>query len=432
MKRIRINNDFTFAWAIERNGLPEDLSTAINMVLLARNSTGAIQVITDYEVVANMVSVEITPEIANVLGRYNFILTYKLPDASLDDMERLCEVDTDAFIIVPRTAEADDSTDLLVTSDMAIGFKGDPFLYSDFTPEQLEALKVKGDTGNGIQSITLLSTVGLVKTYRITYTNGTTYDYTVTDGAGGGGGIDLSAYLTELEAQGLYQPVGDYLTDETDPTVPAWAKEATKPTYTAAEVSGLQTALDGKVDDSQVLTNVPSGALFTDTVYTHPATHEATIIAQDATHRFVTDTEKTTWSGKADAIHNHDDRYYTEGEVNGLISAIKGAYDAELVTSPTTGTLTLKNATETVLDGALTTSNVFTVALPTPVSGKVNESVLIFKIGATLPTITQPSGIVWRGSTPTLAINTSWTIVYEQINTTGSTYEIWAIATKNA
>ena len=127
-----------------------------------------------------------------------------------------------------------------------------------------------------------------------------------------------------------------------------------------------------------------------------------------------------------------DDRYYTEGEVDGLISAIKGAYDAELVTSPTTGTLTLKNSTETVLDGALTTSNVFTVALPTPVSGKVNESILIFKIGATSPTITQPTGIVWRGATPTLAINTNWTIVYEQVNTTGSTFEIWAIACKNA
>ena len=30
-------------------------------------------------------------------------------------------------------------------------------------------------------------------------------------------------------------------------------------------ITGLQTALNGKVDDSQVLTNVPSGALFTDT-----------------------------------------------------------------------------------------------------------------------------------------------------------------------
>jgi len=35
-------------------------------------------------------------------------------------------------------------------------------------------------------------------------------------------------------------------------------------------ITGLQAALDGKVDDSQVLTNVPAGALFTDTVYTLP------------------------------------------------------------------------------------------------------------------------------------------------------------------
>ena len=32
------------------------------------------------------------------------------------------------------------------------------------------------------------------------------------------------------------QPTGDYLTRETDPTVPAWAKEPTKPGYTAYEV----------------------------------------------------------------------------------------------------------------------------------------------------------------------------------------------------
>ena len=34
-----------------------------------------------------------------------------------------------------------------------------------------------------------------------------------------------------------------------------------------SNVDGLQTALDGKVDDSQVLTNVPAGAVFTDTTY---------------------------------------------------------------------------------------------------------------------------------------------------------------------
>ena len=49
----------------------------------------------------------------------------------------------------------------------------------------------KGDPGTGIASIDLISTVGLVKTYRITYTDGTTYDYQVTDGTQGtpGNGI---------------------------------------------------------------------------------------------------------------------------------------------------------------------------------------------------------------------------------------------------
>ena len=34
--------------------------------------------------------------------------------------------------------------------------------------------------------------------------------------------------------------------------------------------------------------------------YTHPANHAATVITQDSTHRFVTDTEKTAWNGKAE------------------------------------------------------------------------------------------------------------------------------------
>ena len=33
--------------------------------------------------------------------------------------------------------------------------------------------------------------------------------------------------------------------------------------------------------------------------YTHPASHVATMITQSATHRFVSDTEKNTWNGKA-------------------------------------------------------------------------------------------------------------------------------------
>lgn len=42
----------------------------------------------------------------------------------------------------------------------------------------------RGNTGNGIQSIALLSTAGLIKTYRITYTNDDVFDFPVADGKG--------------------------------------------------------------------------------------------------------------------------------------------------------------------------------------------------------------------------------------------------------
>lgn len=35
--------------------------------------------------------------------------------------------------------------------------------------------------------------------------------------------------------------------------------------------------------------------------YVHPSTHEASVIAEDSTHRFVTDAEKTTWNNKLGA-----------------------------------------------------------------------------------------------------------------------------------
>ena len=104
--------------------------------------------------------------------------------------------------------------------------------------------------------------------------------------------------------------------------------------------------------------------------YTHPATHPASMIDQDATHRFVTDLDKQEWGGayaqataytdqriaglingapstldtlgeiaqamqdnadvvnalniaigkKADAGHVHDDRYYTETEINNKLA----------------------------------------------------------------------------------------------------------------
>jgi len=57
-----------------------------------------------------------------------------------------------------------------------------------------------GATGNGIASIALFSTVGLVKTYRVTYTNASTFDFAVTDGAAGATGATGAAGSNGLNA----------------------------------------------------------------------------------------------------------------------------------------------------------------------------------------------------------------------------------------
>lgn len=68
-----------------------------------------------------------------------------------------------------------------------------------------------GPTGNGISGITLISTVGKVKTYRITFTDGSTYDYTVTDGADGTGAGDMTKAVYDTDDDGFVDAVEDTL-----------------------------------------------------------------------------------------------------------------------------------------------------------------------------------------------------------------------------
>jgi len=76
------------------------------------------------------------------------------------------------------------------------------------------------------------------------------------------GKVDDSQVLTDV-------PSGAVFTDTT------YTKPSSEP---ISYIDGLQPALDGKVDDSQVLTNVPSGAVFTDTAYTKPSSEPISYI----------------------------------------------------------------------------------------------------------------------------------------------------------
>jgi hypothetical protein len=132
---------------------------------------------------------------------------------------------------------------------------------------------------------------------------------------------------------------------------------------TISDVEGLQTALDGKVDNSRVLTDVPAGAKFTDTVYTHPANHAPSIITQDANNRFVTDAEKSIWNSKADGTHTHDDRYYTEAEVNALLDG--KVDDSQVLTNvPANAKFTDTVTTINGKTGAIAKSDITALGIP--------------------------------------------------------------------
>ena len=57
--------------------------------------------------------------------------------------------------------------------------------------------------------------------------------------------------------------------------------------------------------------------------YTHPETHPATMIVEDSTHRFVTDTQTAAWDSKAAGTHAH-----AISDVTGLTTALSGKLDA--------------------------------------------------------------------------------------------------------
>ena len=99
---------------------------------------------------------------------------------------------------------------------------------------------------------------------------------------------------------------------------PPWGNDPNFATTVATQIGqkvdkvagkGLSTE-DYTSEEKAKLAGVAAGA----NNYQHPATHPASVIVQDSTHRFVTDSEKTTWNGKASTT-------VATQSANGLMSA---------------------------------------------------------------------------------------------------------------
>lgn len=70
--------------------------------------------------------------------------------------------------------------------------------------------------------------------------------------------------------------------------------------------------------------NVIDGLGYTpvETQYEHPLSHPASIITQDETHRFVSDTEKSSWNSKANGKHTHTSADITSVEATKITGTI--------------------------------------------------------------------------------------------------------------
>ena len=118
---------------------------------------------------------------------------------------------------------------------------------------------LKGENGNGVAGVELIEQVGNVDYYRMTFTDGTYFDYTVTNSSGNLTPEQVAEIVTELSN-----------------TITAGDLNA----YTKTEVNNL---LNSKANTSDIPTSLSD-------------------LNDDATHRTVTDTEKQVWNNKQEPI----------------------------------------------------------------------------------------------------------------------------------
>lgn len=88
------------------------------------------------------------------------------------------------------------------------------------------------------------------------------------------------------------------------------------PTGKAADVYDMSNMVEGVINKIMTATERTKLATIEEnaTNYQHPANHPPSIIMQDASNRFVSDTEKATWSGKQDALGSGTTSQFLRGD----------------------------------------------------------------------------------------------------------------------
>ena len=176
----------------------------------------------------------------------------------------------------------------------------------DGSPAALDTLKeLSAALGNDPNFATTVATQIGQKVDKVAGKGLSTEDYTSEEKAklaGVAAGANNYQHPATHPATMIEQDASHRFVTDTEKTT--WNGKASTAVVTQS-ANGLMSAADKKKLDG-----VAAGA----NNYQHPATHPASVIVQDSTHRFVTDTEKTTWNGKASTT-------VATQSANGLMSA---------------------------------------------------------------------------------------------------------------
>lgn len=109
----------------------------------------------------------------------------------------------------------------------------------------------QGETGNGIVSIEKTSTVGLVDTYTITFTDGTTFNFTVTNANAGNTYTKFEIEQFLAQKVNISDIINTLTSDETSKPISAKQGKILKGlidnTYTSSEIDTFLSTINGNI-----------------------------------------------------------------------------------------------------------------------------------------------------------------------------------------
>lgn len=198
--------------------------------------------------------------------------------------------------------------------------------------------KVKGSTTWAVLIAKTDAQVGDV--YNVTDKGGANYVCTVAQTAGAdswdklGETVDLSEYAKKSYVDTEVGKKADAshshaISDVTGLQTALDGKSATGHGHEIADVSGLQTALNAKANDADLKTVAKTGA-YSD--LTGKPTID-TALSDTSTNAVQNKAIKSALDGKASSSHNHDDRYYTESEMDTKLGAKVNTSDLVAITT---------------------------------------------------------------------------------------------------